>query len=124
METQEAELVEDNSKRDNRGRRISDPQRIVELIGAYESSGLTQRQFCRRECINYHTFVAWLGKHRRSGAPDAPGNQSPQLRELVIGEGPAPVAGDMEAVMPDGIRLRSGCPDRLARLIGLLRSSG
>lgn len=124
METHEAELVEDNSKRDNRGRRISDPQRIIELISAYESSGLTQRQFCRRECINYHTFVAWLGKHRSAAGTGAAGSKTPQLRELVIGAGSVPGAGDLEAVMPDGMRLRAGCPDKLARLIGLLRSAG
>ena len=35
------------------------------MLALYAGSGLTQAEFCRRDGINYHTFVAWLGRRRK-----------------------------------------------------------
>jgi hypothetical protein len=36
------------------------------LLAAYETSGLTQKEFARREGVRFPTFTAWLVRHRRA----------------------------------------------------------
>ena len=66
--TTEVELIEDEDKRDKRGRRIAEPRRRAEIVAAYAASGLTQKAYARREGVNYHTLVSWLGRTRRESA--------------------------------------------------------
>lgn len=63
--TTPAELIDDEHKRDTRGRRIAEPHRRAESIAGYASGGLTQKAYARREGVNDHTLVAWLGQSRR-----------------------------------------------------------
>jgi hypothetical protein len=58
MESIEAEVCADPGKRDRKGRRMLGREEWYRLMGEYDGSGLTQEVFCRREGINYHTFVA------------------------------------------------------------------
>ncbi|MDZ7266284.1 MAG: hypothetical protein ONB48_04600 [candidate division KSB1 bacterium] len=46
-----------------RRRRVCPAARLA-LIKKYLASGLTQKQFCRREKLAYPTFLTWLRKHR------------------------------------------------------------
>jgi len=87
--TTPAELIDDEHKRDTRGRRIAEPHRRAEIIAGYASGGLTQKAYARREGVNDHTLVAWLGQSRRS------------LRSARIGAG-------------DGSQRTSFCPVDLA----------
>src|SRR4051812_4206781 len=66
MEAIAAELVAGNGKRDGRGRTILNEERWAEVIAEHEKSELTQKEFCRWEGINLHTFVAHLGRSQRS----------------------------------------------------------
>ncbi len=59
-----AELMEDETKRDTKGRRITAKARRAELIAAYEQSGLTQAKFARQEGIKYQTFTSWVSDAR------------------------------------------------------------
>ncbi len=52
------ELLE--TKRDERGRRITPAAEREAVRQAYEQSGLTQKAFARREGIKYPTLISWL----------------------------------------------------------------
>jgi len=36
-----------------------------EILLKYKSSGLSVREYCRQNSINYHTFRYWLAKDRK-----------------------------------------------------------
>lgn len=118
MESIETEVMEDPSKRDSRGRRIMKAQERDRLIREYESSGLTQKAFCRREGINLHTFVSWLGK--RKGPGKAAKSKEPIFEEVFLSTGRGrPVA--LEVQLPGGEIVRGSEPAAVAKLVGLLR---
>ncbi len=64
METIETEVLDGGVKQDASGRRILPGHEWRRVLDEYDSSGLTQKAFARREGINLHTFVAWLGRRR------------------------------------------------------------
>ena len=69
------------------------------LMDEYDTSSLTQEVFCHREGINYHTFVAWLGRRNRDGglpAKTVPG----KFHELSVKVPSRPVS--LEVTLPDG----------------------
>jgi transposase-like protein len=117
MDTTEVEVCRDAAKRDVRGRRVLESGERERLLAAYAESGLTQKAFARREGVNYHTFVAWLGRERQ-GAP-ACGQKAVSFREVVVGGG-APHA-PLEARLSDGTVVRAEEAGALAALIRLLR---
>ncbi|MGC9452658.1 MAG: IS66 family insertion sequence element accessory protein TnpA [Oceanipulchritudo sp.] len=118
MELIEPEVMEDPSKRDSRSRRIVKAQERDRLIREYESSGLTQKAFCRSEGINLHTFVSWLGKRKGPGKAAKP--KEPVFEEVFLSAGPGrPVA--LEVQLPGGEIVRGSEPAAVAKLVGLLR---
>jgi len=121
METAEVELWGDTGKRDTRGRRVIGEQERERLIAAYGESGLTQRAYARREGINYHTFVAWLGRDRGgAGLTAKPGAKTVRFREVEWDGGSTAAA--LEVRLPDGTLVRGEDPRALAALITLLRA--
>ncbi len=60
------EWVDTGEKRYERGRGIVGQERKAEMLRAYDCSDLSQREFARREGINFHTFVEWLQRRRRT----------------------------------------------------------
>ena len=67
-----------------------------ERIDAFEESGLTAREFCRRSGIAYSTFYLWrrrLGRMRRSGerTTAAPRTLLQQGSFIALGAGPLAV---------------------------------
>ena len=118
MESIETEVMEDPSKRDSRGRRIVKAEERQRLIREYESSGLTQKAFCRREGINLHTFVSWLGK-RKGLAPGAK-SKKPVFEEVFLSTGTGR-AGVLEVQLPGGEIVRGSEASAVAKLVGLLR---
>jgi transposase-like protein len=115
MEAIEAEIL-DGGKRDGRGRKVLPTSEWKRLLAEYEKSGLTQKAFARREGINVHTFVAWLGRHRKAfrAKTDLP----VQFREVSL---PAAAIGPLEVQLPDGVVVRGSSPRALAELIRALR---
>ena len=110
MATIATELIE--SKRDERGRKITPRAEREAFVHAYEASGLTQKAFAARERINYTTFVAWVQDCRRQVAPPKVG-----FAELTLPRSALP----LEVQLPDGMTLRGGNAEELARLLQLIR---
>jgi len=120
MESIDTEVCEDPGKRDRKGRRVLGRDEWHRLMAEYDGSGLTQEAFCKREGVNYHTFVAWLGRRKRSGGEvDEP--VPAKFHELTLSGGSASGSG-LEVALPDGTVLRGGDAEALARLARLLRS--
>lgn len=117
MESIEAEVCSEDSKSDRKGRRMLGRKEWDRLMCEYDSSGLTQEVFCKREGINYHTFIAWLGRRRReSGKLVA---DTGKFHELSL-SGPIGRSG-LEVILPDGTVLRGGDTASLSELVRLLR---
>jgi hypothetical protein len=75
---------------------------IQAILADYDSSSLTQKQFCVYRSVPASTFHVWLAKRRRQ-------NQS--LLPAIIPVGPVPsLAPPIEIELPDGkiIRLERG----------------
>ena len=123
MDTNTIEIVDDKTKRDARSRRIASAQRRAELLALYQTSGLTQKAFARREGVNFHTFCAWLTKHRRE--PDASLQAAPMpahsaFVELRASASPASPPAPLEVVLRDGRVARGADASSLAALVRLL----
>lgn len=111
------EVVDSGSKRDRRGRQVSNKQRRAELLAAYDRSGLTQKAFAEREGVNVHTLVSWLLQRRRAaGVVARPGTV--QFAELPWSGAP-PAA--LEVTLPDGVTIRGRVAAEVAVLVQLLR---
>jgi transposase-like protein len=110
MATIATELIE--SKRDERGRKITPRAEREAVVRAYETSGLTQKAFAERERINYTTFVSWVQECRRRDAPAKVG-----FAELALARSAAPV----EVQLPDGTVIRGSKAEEVARLVQLVR---
>lgn len=115
MEAIEAEVL-DGGKRDGRGRKMLPEREWKRLIFEYGKSGLTQKAFARREGINVHTFVAWLGRHRK--ALGTKSDLPVQFREVSL---PVGRTAALEVQLPDGLVVRGSSPQALAELIRALR---
>lgn len=115
MESIRTEVLDDQQKRDTRGRRIVAAERREELLADYEVSELTQSAFARREGINFHTFVARLGQRRKSGS-DAP---AVRFQEVCL-----PPSGRAEALLevtlPGGLTVRGSSAAAVAELVRAL----
>ena len=112
----DAEIADEGSRQDSRGRRIVDEAHWEELISRYKSSGLTQAQFARREGIKYHTLVGRLVRHGRKNQIKL---SKPKFLEARLP--PAP-AIRLEATLPCGLVVRGDNAESLARLIRLLEN--
>ena len=106
-------------KRDSRGRKVQSKAERERLLEAYEGCGLTQKEFCRREGVNYHTFVSWLGQRRKAGDRNgAPGRSD--FVEMVVPFGKASQSC-FELDLGGGIVVRTGDEGALWRLIERIR---
>lgn len=117
MESLYTEVVEDMEKRDGRGRRLISKEQWAELLSAYDSSGLTQRNFCRREGLNFNSFVYQLSRRREKALPkEAP---TPKFRQLQLSSGEQSSFA-LEVSLPCGSIVRGHDGAEVARLIHLL----
>jgi transposase-like protein len=82
------------------------------VVRAYEASGLTQKAFARREGIKYPTLVSWVqrGRRERKGSP------RPAFAEFTLA-GPS----GLEVRLPDGVVIRGGNVEDVAKLLRLVR---
>ena len=113
MGTIATELIE--TKRDERGRRITPAAEREALVRAYEESGLTQKAFAEREGVKYPTLVSWIQDARRRASPPKMG-----FAEVTLPRGAA-LPGVLEVQLPDGTVIRGGNADDVARLLHQIR---
>ena len=116
MESIEAEVCSEEVRNDRKGRRMLGRREWFRLMCEYDGSGLTQEAFCEREGINYHTFVARLGRRRREEGE--PLSDAGKFHEISL-SGPVSHSG-LEVVLPDGTLIRGEDAGRLSELIRLL----
>ena len=116
MATTTSEVLIGETKRYTRGRTIIGDERWRELIAGYEASGMTQRQFARREGINYHTFTAKLMRFRRQAGSAAAGSFVEAKVASVGWTNPAA----LEVQMPGGTVIRGGDVAAVAALVKAL----
>jgi transposase-like protein len=114
MATLSAELVPEETKRDQRGHKITPAWRRLELVKAYRSSGMTMKQFARQEGINWLTLAKWSSQEslRTQTKPM-------QFSEMKLGL-PAGTGWALEAVLPNGLVVRAASAAGLAELLTLV----
>ncbi len=117
MESIKTEVVEDKQKRDKRGRRIVAAERWAEVLAEYDASGLTQSAFARRAGLNFHTFVAQLGRRRRGQV----GSPAVHFREVCLAP-PVKTAALLEVLLPGGVIVRGSMAAMVAELVRALRA--
>ena len=112
METIGAELVDTGAKRDGRGRRLAVREEAQAALAAYERSGLTQREFAKRDGIKFHTFTGWLKRYRQPGGKLA-------FAEVRVAK-PTPRSAKLTVKLPSGLVVRGTDASQVAELIRLL----
>ena len=128
MATITTEVLDLEQKQDSRGRRIADDSRRAAVLAGYAGCGLTQKAYAKREGVNYHTFVAWLGQSRRERgerrrqAPSATSVPATVPRFAEVSVSAPSQQPPLEIVLPDGLIVRGGDPAALLRLIQGLRN--
>lgn len=118
MESILTELCAEAGKRDRKGRRILARDEWYRLMAEYDQSGLTQEAFCKREGLRYGTFVAWLGRRKRTFGEVKAGNNKFLELSLPSTDSRKP---RLEVILPDGMVLRGDTADALAGLVRLLK---
>lgn len=112
MTTITTEVVADKVKRTQGGHRITPPEKIAELIQAYEDSGLSMMAFSKREGLCYQTFVTWVrGRSKQQVAASAP-----RFAQIRLSTNRHSDAG-LSVTLPDGVVLRGDDPVALAALV-------
>jgi hypothetical protein len=116
----DTEVVAEESRRDRRGRTLLCEERWAELFAGYEKSGQSQREYCREQGINIHTFVARLAKRRRERVV-----VGSAVGGFVEAKMPAGLFGSqlLEVLLPNGLLLRGSEPASLALLVRVLQGS-
>ncbi len=96
-------------------------ERQEELLRAYDESDLSQREFARREGVNFHTFVEWLQRRRRLAGAKPP----PRFQELSLPFTPKTsgvvAAAALEVQLADGTTIRGSNVEEIAQLLRLIR---
>jgi len=110
--TTAAEMVIEDFKRDEKGRRITPRGKREEMVEAYRASGLTMAQFARQEGINWLTLAKWSSRMGKRRAPV-------HFAEVKLGL-PAP-AWPYEVTLPNGITVRAASAPALVAMLELIR---
>jgi hypothetical protein len=124
VEIQESTLMEDDSRRDTRGRRRIGRVERQRYLEEFDRSGLTQRAFAKQEGLNYYTFISWLHGRRREQAGESTCGDA-LFQEVQVGLpggsfAQRPSTGALEAVLPSGLVVRGADPRDVAELVRLL----
>lgn len=113
MATTNAELIDGEFKRDEKGRRITPAPRRAELVEAYRTSGLTMTQFAKQEGIKATTLAKWAMRH---GGKRAKGRV--HFEEVKLG---LPSGWAYEISLPSGMTVRAASAASLVELLSLIR---
>jgi transposase-like protein len=98
-----------------------------QAVAAFESSGLSVREFCRQRGLHERRFYTWrksLGLSPVDARPTAPVSGAPPVPGFV----PVRLVADTaaEVVLPNGLTVRlpvSSDPAHVARLVAALRGA-
>ena len=63
------ELIDTGERRDTLGRVVMPRERRLELVQAWQTSGLTQAAFVKREGVRYSTFAHWVQQAMKKPPP-------------------------------------------------------
>ena len=118
MQTTATEVVEDGTRRDRRGRRMTPRARRAALVRAFQVSGLTQAAFARREGLNPKTLSHWVKPAERAG----PATPAMRFAQLSVPSARPTVAATLEVALADGTIVRGSDATAMAALVGALRS--
>jgi transcriptional regulator with XRE-family HTH domain len=116
-----AEVVSTGEKRDQRGRKLTPPGRIAELLRAYRASGLTQAAFARREGLKYPTFAHWVQASRRTAPAQSEAVRFAEVKVTPAAKPSGESAPRLEARLPDGTAIIAASAAELAALLRALR---
>ena len=112
---------EGEPKRDSRGRKVLSASERERLLAEYDRSGLTQKEFCRREGVNYHTFVSWLGHRRKGGGESKSSPEGKRFVEMMVPFAETTSESRFEVDLGGGIVVRTADEAALWRLIEHIR---
>jgi hypothetical protein len=90
-----------------------DEKRRAELLARYKASGLSQREYAKREGLDYNTIGALLWQEQRLTMAPFP----------VAAQRPAPANGRLEVTLPGKIVVRGDDPSEIARLVQALKDA-
>lgn len=118
MNTAELHLVDDDSKRDSRGRRQMPKAERERLAKESLNCGISLRDFARSEGINYNSLIYW----RQQLRDKAPAPQTLSEPTVHFAECTLPANGHpLEVQLPDGTLVRGNNAEAIAHLIKALR---
>ena len=114
-----AAAVLDSGKHDDLGLRLATREEREAIVGAFRSSGMTQRAFAAREGVKYHTFAHWLREARiKSGEHVV---RPRRTRFIELGTRPMGNGFSLEVAFPDGMVVRGSNSEEVAALARALR---
>jgi transposase-like protein len=103
----------DSSKRGSCRRRLTAEERQA-VLARYGQSGMTQREFSRREGVGLSTLIRWLQEERKAERPPL------KFQEVILPRATSTWA--VEVVSPQGWIVRCQAEAVSERLAELLRS--
>jgi transposase-like protein len=113
--TVNTELVTEGERRGRRGRRFTSVERRRELVAEFDESGLTRKEFARREGVRYTKLCNWVQREGKVGG-QAKAPATVRFAEVTL---PAGVPRGVEVRLPDGTTVRG---ERIEELVALVRA--
>ena len=108
MTSTQAVVVAEDFKRDQTGRPIVTKERRAELVESYRASGLTMKQFAKKEGINWLTLAKWSSFLKADSKPV-------RFAEMTL---PRATPGwAFEVTLPSGITVRASSAPGLVELL-------
>lgn len=83
------------------GRLRYSPAQRLELLEAFDRSGLSAMSFSRQHGVQYQTFIAWLRK--RQLKPCAAESEDPAFAEVLLDGPTPPSSGILRISLPCGV---------------------
>lgn len=94
----------------------------VEVIAAYEQSGMSAAAFAEHCGVKYPTFASWIAKANRSASRD-PHCESDDTQQFIIAEFGAPrTDASLKLELPSGVIVHVSSSSQLSLLADLLKT--
>ena len=92
-------------------------------IVAFHNSGLTQKEFCKRNGLILARFVYYLQLHRKKQYQINPTQETASFSEVVVKKSVNSSHDEIKIELPNGFRCYVACniqPDQLKKILGAL----